>query len=83
MQCLLDQHLGHRIHAGRRLVQDQDAGIGQHRAGDADELALADRKVGASLQDLGLVAIRQGGDELVGLGQADGFLCLLIPSRNK
>jgi hypothetical protein len=83
MQCLLDQHLGHRIHAGRRLVQDQDAGIGQQRTGDADELALADRKIDATLQDLAAVAIRQGGDELVGVGEAGGFLCLLIPSRNR
>ncbi len=64
----LDHRLGHHVYAGGRLVQDDQARVGQQRAGDGDELALTDRDVGAELQDLGVVAVRQPLDEPV---QAD------------
>ena len=44
-QGLLDQQLGTGIHATRRFVQDQQAGIGQDGPGDGYKLPLALAKV--------------------------------------
>jgi hypothetical protein len=39
----LDQDLGRTIDVRRRLVEDEDARIGQERTGDRDQLALPGR----------------------------------------
>ena len=72
-QALLDQGFGDGVDIGGGLVQDEDARVGQDGAGDADELALADGEVDAAFQDPGLVALRQGADKFVGVGQAGGL----------
>jgi hypothetical protein len=46
----------------------EDARVSQHSAGDADQLALADREVHRALQYRGRVALRQCGDELMRIG---------------
>ena len=58
-QRLLDQHLGVAVDAGRGLVEHQDLGVGDQRAGEADQLALAEREVAAALLELAVVAIGQ------------------------
>ena len=42
-----------------RLVEDQEAGLGEEHAGGGDPLALAAGDVGAGLADLGVEALRQ------------------------
>ena len=39
--------------------------VGDQRPGEADELALAERQAAAALAELGVVALRQAGDEVV------------------
>ena len=65
----LDERLGDGVHVGRRLVQNEDARVGQDGAGDAHQLPLADRQVDAALLDARGVAVGQGGDEVVGVRQ--------------
>ena len=59
-QRRLDQALGLGVDAARRLVQDQDARIGQQGAGEGEQLPLPDREADAALLDLGLVAVAAG-----------------------
>ena len=60
----------------RRLVEDEDARIGEERARERDELPLAERELEAALADLGVVAVRQLGDEAVGADSRRGGLDL-------
>ena len=41
----LDQDLGPGVDVARCFVQDEDAGVGQKRAGDREQLALARREI--------------------------------------
>ena len=68
LQAPLDRLLGAHVDVGGRLVEDQDPRLGQQRAGEGDELALAGRELDAALADLGLDPFRQRRDEL---GRAD------------
>ena len=80
----LDRGLGPGVDAAGRLVQDQDAGIGQDRPGEGDELALALAQPTAARAKFGVVALRQALDELVGVhGPCRRFDLLLAwrPSR--
>ena len=45
----LDQQLGRAVDVRRRLVEDQDPRVGEERAGDRDQLALAGREAAAAL----------------------------------
>ena len=45
----LDQVVGLEVHSGRGLVQDQDLGLPEDGAGQADQLPLTHREVGAPL----------------------------------
>ena len=58
------------------LVEQQDRRVLQEGAGDGDPLALAAGEARARLADQGVVAVRQGGDEVVGGGGAGGGLDL-------
>ena len=51
LERLLDAGLGRDVDARGRLVQDQDARVGQQRPRERDQLALADREPGAALLD--------------------------------
>ena len=55
-QALLDAALGVEVDVGGRLVEHEDARIGDQGAGERDQLALAGRQLGAALADLGVVA---------------------------
>ena len=65
----LDDALALVVERAGRLVEDQDARIGDQRAGDGDALALAARKAAAALADHGVVALRQLEDEVMRAGE--------------
>src|SRR5699024_5163135 len=75
-ETLADQGVGAGVHRAGGVVQDQDPGLLQQGAGDAQALFLAARNVGAALLDPGVVFLGELLDELVGLGQAAGLLHL-------
>ncbi len=56
---LLDARLGAGVDAAGRLVQDQDARVGQDRAGNRQQLALSLAQVAAPLGEHRLVTLRQ------------------------
>src|SRR5581483_4498510 len=60
---LLDQLLGFGVNARSRLVEDQDVRIKSERAGERDQLLLADRKSRAAFAHFRRVTIRQPFDE--------------------
>ena len=64
-QVGLDDLLALGIERGGRLVEDQDARLGDERAGDREPLALAARQIGAALLDHRVIALRHPRDELV------------------
>ena len=72
IERLLDDRLVLGIDRGERLVEDQDGGVAEQRAGDGDALALATGQPDAALAHHRLIALRQARDELVGVGAAGG-----------
>ena len=68
-QAALDAPLGADVDRRGRFVEDEDPRIGEQRARERDELALAEREPEAALADLRVVPVRQLGDERV---RADG-----------
>ena len=71
-QVGIDQRLALRVERAGRLVEDQDARIGDQRARDREPLALAAGEVGRAFLDEGLVAIRHAFDELLGARESGG-----------
>ena len=71
-QALLNPALGAQVDVGGRLVEDEDARVGDQRARERDELSLARGELHSALADLGVVAIRELTDELVGTCCARG-----------
>src|SRR6476646_3681247 len=69
LKAALDRFLGADVDVGGRLVEDQDAGLGEEGAGEGDKLALAGRELDAALADFGVETVGQGADEL---GRPDG-----------
>src|SRR5439155_27334535 len=64
------------IQARGGLVEDQDAGVGEDRAGDRYALALPARQPHAALADDRVVTLREAADELVAVGDAADVLDL-------
>ena len=56
-----------------RLVQDQDRGIGEQRAGQSQPTALAARKPGTALAHPGVEPIGKGADNVADLGGIQGL----------
>ena len=56
-QAVLDPALGVEVDVRRRLVEDQDPRVGDERARERDELALAGRELYAALADLRVQAL--------------------------
>ncbi len=77
-QRFLDARLGARVHAGGRLVQNQNARVGQNRARNRQHLALALAQVGGALREHRPVAVRQLADEVVSIGHARGLHHLVV-----
>src|SRR6059036_2529015 len=67
-----DAGLGPEVHGARGFVEDEDRRVPQEGAGERDALALAAGEAQAALANLGVVALRQPGDELVGVGPPGG-----------
>ena len=67
LQCLLDQELGFGVDRGRRLVQDQDRRVPQHRSGDGQPLPLTAGELDSALTNQGLIPVRKLLDEVVGI----------------
>ena len=66
----LDLPLGADVDRRGRLVEDEDARVGEQRPRERDELALAEREPRAALAELRLVAVLEPEDEVV---RADGL----------
>ena len=62
--------LGFRVQARRRLVQEQDLGVGENRARDRNALPLASRQAHAAFTHHRLVLVREAFNELVTVGHA-------------
>jgi hypothetical protein len=71
-----DAGLAGRVQVGGGLVQDQQGRVGDPGPGEGDQLALPGRQQRAPLADLGVVAVGQAGDDLVGPDGAGGRLDL-------
>ena len=61
----LDHPLAFGVERARRLVEQQQRRVLQHRARDRDALPLAAREANAALAEEGPVAVRQRADEVV------------------
>src|SRR5687767_2415355 len=68
----LDRLLGFEVEGAGRLIEDQDARVGDQSARDRDALALAARERAAALADHGIVAFRQLQNEVVRAGELGG-----------
>ena len=67
-----------QVDVGGGLVEDQDPRVGDQRAGEREQLALPGRQLGSALADLGVVAVGQLGDELIGSDRPRGRRDLLV-----
>src|SRR5688572_22235022 len=65
---LLDLVFGGAVDGGGRVVQDEDAWVGEEGTGQGEALALAAGERHAALAYHGLVAVLEAHDELVRLG---------------
>ena len=77
LELLLDIALRLHVHGRRGVVQDQDGRILQEGPGQGDALLLAAGEPHATLAYDGVVAVRHGVDEVVGIRHDCGFLHLL------
>ena len=59
--ALLDLRLGERVHAGRRLVQDEDGRVLEQHARQRHELPLPHREVRPALAHVGVQPVGQVG----------------------
>jgi hypothetical protein len=66
---ILDDPLALIVKRAGRLIEDQNAGIGDECARDSNTLALATRQAGAALSNHGVVALWEFQNEVVGAGQ--------------
>ena len=58
-KCRLQSMFGLAVHAAGGFIQNQDGGIGQHRAGKADQLSLATAETAAGLSGIRIQTVRQ------------------------
>ena len=78
LQGLADRGLGGGVDGGRGVVEHEDPGVVEQRAGERHALALAARERQAPLADAGVVALGQVVDEPVGLRGGRGGADLLL-----
>src|ERR687885_2054719 len=78
---LLDHRFRAGVYVARSLVQDENARIGEHGAGEGEQLALTLAQGTAALAKNRVVPVRQLRDEVMGLGGAGGSLDLLARCR--
>ena len=75
---LLDELLGLRIDGAGRLVEHEDARIGQHHAGERNQLLLPGGEARAALAHLSVIALVLPADEGVRMDERRGGAHLLI-----
>ena len=69
-QRALHEALRRDVERRRGLVEDQDGRVGEERPGERHELTLPGREPRALLVDVGVVAVGERRDELVGADRA-------------
>src|SRR5699024_7044677 len=77
-KALADLGVGGGIDGAGRVVEDQDLGLFEQRARNAQTLLLAAGNVGAALLDVGLVLVGEALDKFIGAGLAAGVLQLFV-----
>ena len=77
LQRVLNRVFGDRIQGGGGLVQDQDARVLKHHAGNREPLLFAAGELEPSVADLGVVAVGLVHNEVVDVRDAAGGLQLL------
>src|ERR687886_2227537 len=78
---LLDHRFRAGVYVARSLVQYEDARVGEHGAGEGEQLALALAQGAATLAKDRIVPVRQLGDKVVGLDDTGGPFDLLARRR--
>ena len=68
-----DGLLGARVHARGGLVQDEDGRVAEHGARDREQLALAGAHRVRIVGEHGVIAVRQGADEVVHVRRPGGL----------
>src|SRR5690606_15414796 len=66
---MLDEHLGARVDRARRLVEDEDRGVGEEGSRDRQQLLLPRRDVRVVVVEHRVVALGQGPYEAVDIGR--------------
>jgi hypothetical protein len=77
-QRVLHQLFGIVVERRSRLVEQQDRRVAHDGAGDRQALTLAAGKRNTVFADRRVVTLRLGEDEILGIGEAGGFLDLGI-----
>ena len=80
VQSQADKALGFRIHAGHRIIQDQDGGIHEQRPGNHYSLLFTAGERQSSFPYPGVIALRQTFNKVVDLGGLGGLHYLLVGS---
>ncbi|KAJ0160181.1 hypothetical protein CTA2_8415 [Colletotrichum tanaceti] len=76
LEALLEGGLAGGVEGAGALVEQQQAGLAHEGAGDGQALPLAAGETGGRGPALGVVALGQGGDDVVDVGQPAGLLDL-------
>src|SRR6266498_3121042 len=66
-QGFLDARFCACVHAGGGLIEDEDAWVSEDGAGNGQQLPLSLAEVTSTFRKLGLVALRQLADEVIGI----------------
>lgn len=77
-QSLLDQVFILRVYAGGRFIKDDDRGVLQNGPGDGDALLLSSGEGRAAFSNHGVIAVRQGRDEVMAARSFCGSYYLLM-----
>ena len=82
-EALADQRVGARVDRTGRVVEDQNFGLFEQRAGNAQALLLAAGDVRTALLDVGVVFVGECLDEVVRAGELAGeFSWQMVQKEN-
>jgi len=74
LQCRLHERLALRVETASRLVEEEHGRVADQGARDGKALLLAAREAYTARADGGVVALREGDDEVVDVGCFGGFV---------
>ena len=66
------------VHSGGGIIQNQNSGLFQQGPGNTQPLLLTAGDIGASLLDVGIVALGEAADEFIGTSQTAGVNQFLV-----